>query len=158
MEFWRGWPRTGCRLTPLVSIQNPGPEKCQEVRERELCFFSVLSPRHGGEMVWKKQSSRVLGLCFFSHHFPPCLGLRHWKNKVLSLSLPDIFQDQGSGYSLRGPKGILYRISPIQIPSKCWGWSNLMYARAWAMHIYAMQSACDYACLCMRLCTSMPCS
>ena len=26
------------------------------------------------------------------------------------------------------------------------------------MHLYAMQSSCDYACLCMWLCTYMPCS
>jgi hypothetical protein len=91
MEFWQGWPCTGCRLTPLVSIQNPGPEKCPEVRERELGFFSVMSPRYGGEMVWKKKSPRVLGLCFFPHHFPLCLGLCFFfqiteKNKVLSLT------------------------------------------------------------------------
>ena len=33
-----------------------------------------------------------------------------------------------------------------------------MYARAWALHLYAMQSSRDYACLCMWLCTSTPCS
>ena len=36
MEFGQGWPFTGCLLTPLVCIQNPGPEKFQEVRERGL--------------------------------------------------------------------------------------------------------------------------
>ena len=36
------------------------------------------------------------------------------------------FQHQGSWYSFRGAKGSLYWFSPIQIPSKCWGWSNLM--------------------------------
>ena len=35
---------------------------------------------------------------------------------------------------------------------------RLWLARAWAMHIYAMQSACDYACMCMWLFTSMSCS
>ena len=29
-------------MTPLVSIQNPDPEKIQEVSERELASFSVL--------------------------------------------------------------------------------------------------------------------
>ena len=38
MEFGRGWSRTGCRLTPLVSIQNPDPEKFQEVSERTCKF------------------------------------------------------------------------------------------------------------------------
>ena len=33
-----------------------------------------------------------------------------------------------------------------------------MYARAWVRNSYAMQSARDYACLCMWLCTSTPCS
>ena len=37
----------------------------------------------------------ALGLCFFSHHSPPCMGL------------------------------CLYWFCPVQIPSKCWGWSNL---------------------------------
>ena len=48
------------------------------------------SPRHGGEMVWKKQSPRTLGLCFFSHHFSLMSGTlffsEHWK-KQSSLSL-----------------------------------------------------------------------
>ena len=30
-----------------------------------------------------------------------------------------------------------------------------IYARAWVMQFYATQSSCDYACLCMWLCTSM---
>ena len=33
-----------------------------------------------------------------------------------------------------------------------------MYARAWVRNSYAMQSSRDYACLCMWLCTSTPCS
>ena len=57
----------------------------------------------------------------------------HWKNTVLSLSLTDIFQDQGSEYSLRGSSGILYRVSPVKIPSKCWGWSNLVLMH-WTQH------------------------
>ena len=36
------------------------------------------------------------------------------------------FLNQGSGYSLRGARGILYWSYPIQIPSKCWGWSTLV--------------------------------
>ena len=42
------------------------------------------------------------------------------------MSLPDIFQHQSSGNSFRGAKGSLYLFCPIQIPSKCWGWSNLL--------------------------------
>ena len=42
MEFRRGRPRTGCRLKPLVSIQNPDSEKFQEVSEKGLDSFSVL--------------------------------------------------------------------------------------------------------------------
>ena len=28
-----------------------------------------------------------------------------------------------------GAKGILYWSCPIQIPSKCWGWSNLVFTQ-----------------------------
>ena len=42
MEFGQGRPLTGCLMTPLVSFQNPGPEKFQEVRERALASFSAL--------------------------------------------------------------------------------------------------------------------
>ena len=42
------------------------------------------------------------------------------------LKLPDIFQDYGSGYSLRVSSVSLYGVSPNQIPFKCWGWSNLL--------------------------------
>ena len=75
MEFGLVWPPTGCRLTPLMSIQNPDPEKCQEVSERELASFSVMKknrvPDMGEKWCGKKQSPRVLGLCFFltSWHF-----------------------------------------------------------------------------------------
>jgi hypothetical protein len=94
MEFWQGWSCTGCRLTPLVSIQNPGPEKCQEVRERELSFFqcseknTVPDMRGNGER--KKHSPTTLGLCFFFTAFLPhvwdCFFSEHWK-KQSSLSL-----------------------------------------------------------------------
>ena len=51
---------------------------------------------------------------------------KHWNWPVFSLSLPDIFQDQGSKYSLRVSSGSLYRVSPVKIPSKCYGRSNLL--------------------------------
>ena len=39
---------------------------------------------------------------------------------------PLVCWSQGSGYSLRVSKGSLYRVSPDEVPSKCWGWSNLV--------------------------------
>ena len=71
-------------------------------------------------MVWKKQFSpfpSMPRILFFS---------KHWNWPVFSLSLPDIFQDQGSKYSLRVSSGSLYRVSPVKIPSKCYGRSNLL--------------------------------
>ena len=41
MEFGQGRPRTGCLMTPLVSIQNLGPEKFQEGVSRELVSLKV---------------------------------------------------------------------------------------------------------------------
>ena len=40
-------------LDPLMSMRNPGREKCQEVRERELCFFSVLKKNRVPDMGGK---------------------------------------------------------------------------------------------------------
>ena len=68
---------------------------------------------------------------FFSHHFSPMSGTLFFFQSTeigkSSLSLPEIFQDQGSGYSLKVSSGSLYGISPVKIPSKCWGWRNLVY-------------------------------
>ena len=118
-------------MTPLVSIQNPDPEKCQEVRERELASFSILKKNRDLDMG-EKWCPRVLGLCFFLNISPPFLGLWFFFQNTeigkfsLSLSLPDIFQDQGSGYSLRVSSGRLYSISPVTISCKCLGCSNLL--------------------------------
>ena len=49
-----------------MSFQNPDPEKFQEVSDRGLASFSVLSPRHGGEMVRKKTESKSSWTLFFS--------------------------------------------------------------------------------------------
>ena len=75
-------------MTPLVSIQKPGPEKFQEMTERELANFSVLkkkpSPRHGGGNGEKKQSPRTLGLYFFPTPFFGFLPLV-WDYKPLKM-------------------------------------------------------------------------
>ena len=64
----------------------------------------------------------VYGVVFFSsHHFPP----KAPKITIALDCLPSTFQDQGSGYSLRGVQGSLHWVCPVQIPSKCWGESNL---------------------------------
>ena len=71
----------------------------------------------------KKTSPRTLGLCFLTLFLPHVLDsvfFRTLKKTNFSLSLPDIFQGQGSGYSPRGSSGTLYRVSPVKIPSK-WG-------------------------------------
>ena len=62
IEFGQGRPGTGCLMTPLVSIQNPGPETFQEVRERGLASFSALAL---GDMVWKNRVQEFLDYVFF---------------------------------------------------------------------------------------------
>ena len=85
-----------------MSIQNPDPEKFQEVSERGLASFSVLKKTES--KAWegngaKKKGPRTLGLCFFSHHFSPMSGTlffsEHLNLQVLSHSHPEIFLDQG---------------------------------------------------------------
>ena len=84
----------------------------------------------GGNGV-KKQSSRVLGLSSFPHHFPPMSGTLFFFQAPKLVSALDYqsatFQHQDSGYSFRGARGSLYWFSHIQIPPKCWGWSNLLF-------------------------------
>ena len=83
-------------MTPLVSIQNPGPENVQEVRERGLASFSFLkkteSQAWGRNGLKKKQSPKVLGLCFFSNHFSPMPGTlffsEHYNYRALHLTGP----------------------------------------------------------------------
>ena len=54
---------------------------------------------------------------------------------------------------------ILWLCMPVHVIMHIYGTqSDYNSARAWAMHIHAMQSVCDYACMWMWLCTSMPCS
>ena len=85
----------------------------------------------GGKWSEKKQSPRASWTLFFSEPFLPHV----WDSvffrplKIISslLSVPEIFQHQGSGNSFRGAKGSLYWFCPIQILSKCWGWSNLLF-------------------------------
>ena len=65
-----------------------------------------------GEMVWERQSPRVLGLCFFPHHFPPMSGTPKMAG---ALDYPSAtFQHQDSGISYRGAKGSLYWFCPYQ--------------------------------------------
>ena len=57
MEFSQGLPPTGCLLTPWVSIQNPGPEKFQEVKKKTCQFQCSEKSRvpgmgGGGNGVW----------------------------------------------------------------------------------------------------------
>ena len=121
-------------MTPLVSIQNPGPEKCQEVRERELCFFSVLTknrvPDMGEKCCEKKTESKSSWTLFFFTQFPPHVGdsvFFRAPKLASALDYPSAtIQHQGSGNSFWGAKGSLYWFCPILILSKCLGWSNLI--------------------------------
>ena len=72
-------------------IQNPDSEEFQEVSDRGLAIFSVLKKtesqawgRNGGE------KNRVQELFFRTLKLASPLSL-----------FPEVFQDQGSGYSLR---------------------------------------------------------
>ena len=59
MKFGQGRPRTGCLMTPLVSIQNLSPENFQERGKERICQFSTLkteSQACGGNAVGKKES------------------------------------------------------------------------------------------------------
>ena len=81
---------------------------------------------------WCKKNTESESLFFSPFTPPPMLGtlfiVRALKlASPLSLSLHEIFQDQGSGYLLRVSSGSLYGVSLVKIPSKCWGWSNLMF-------------------------------
>ena len=84
----------------------------------------------GEKWSGKKLSPRTLEICFFPDHFSLMSGtLFIFRAPKLASALDypsSVFQHQGSGYSFRGAKGSLYWFCPIQIPSKCWGWSNLM--------------------------------
>ena len=65
---------------------------------------------------------------FFLTISPSCLGLCYLRALKLAsfLSLSEILQDQGSGYSLRMSSCSLCEGSPLKITSKCCGWSNLV--------------------------------
>ena len=53
---------------------------------------------------------------------------------------------------------ILWLCMPVHVIMHIYGTqSDYNSARAWAMHIHAMQSVWDYACMWTWLCTSMPC-
>ena len=64
MEFGQGSTRTGCLMTPLVSIQNLGPEKFQEGVRRELINFNDLkkteSQAWGGNGLKKNRVQELL--------------------------------------------------------------------------------------------------
>ena len=116
-------------MTPLVSIQNPDPEKVKEVSKRGLASFNVM--KKTDSQKWGRNGVEKIKVQeFFLNISPPCLGLCFFLLQITeigksSLSLPENFQGQGSGYSLRVSSGSLYGVSPVNIPSKCWGWSNL---------------------------------
>ena len=48
--------------------------------------------------------------------------------RALKFASPLSLTHKGSGYSPRVSSGSLYGVSPVKIPSKCWGQSNLVYS------------------------------
>ena len=84
----------------------------------------------GGRMVWEKNESKNSWTLFFFTTFPPhILDSVFFRAPKLTSALDypsATFQHQGSGNSFRGAKGSLYWFCPIQILSKCWGWSNIV--------------------------------
>ena len=99
------------------------------MRERGLANFNVLkkqSPRHGGNGLKNKTESK--NSWTFHNISPPRLGLWFFQNTKTgkSHSLTSwIFSGPGF-WILRVSKGSLHGVSPDQILSKCWGWSNLI--------------------------------
>ena len=77
------------------------------------CFFPVLK---------KKKRPRNSWTLFIFEPFSPMSG-----TPFPFIPLPDIFQHHRSGNSFRWAKGSLYWSRPTQIPSKCWGCSNLIF-------------------------------
>ena len=85
--------------------------------------------------MWKKQSSeknmggKGVKKTESKNSWTPHVwdSVFYWAPKLASaLDYPSAtFQHQVSGNSFRGAKGSLYWFCPIQILSKCWGWSNL---------------------------------
>ena len=132
--IWIGQDQYRLPLAPLNEFPEPWCWKISGTERRELIIFSGLkkteSQTWGGEMFRKKtESKKLLDSVFFQTISPPCLGLCFFRPlKMISslLSVPEIFQHQGSGNSFRGAKGSLYWSCPIQIPPKCWRWSNLI--------------------------------
>ena len=90
MEYWQDWPRAGCCLTPIVSIQNPDPEKFQELRERGLANYSALkkteSQTCGGNGEKKDRVQELLD-SVFSHHSSPMSGTLLFF-RTLKLAIP----------------------------------------------------------------------
>ena len=118
----------------VCSVQNPGPETFQEVRERGLANFSALkkteSQAREGNGEKKTESKNSWTLFFFTPFLPHVWDSVFFRAPKLAsaLTFPSAtFQHQGSGYSFRGAKGSLYWSWRIQIPSKCWGRSNLLF-------------------------------
>ena len=102
-RIWSGL--TPCRL-PFDTISEY-PEKIQEVREKGLASFSVPNknrvPDMGGNSVTNLRVQEFL---------PPMPGtlffFQNTKTGKSYLSLPEFFQDQGSGHSLRVVGLLLY--------------------------------------------------
>ena len=122
----------------------------------------------GEKWFGKKQSPRSSWTLFFFRPFPPhvwdSVFFRPLKMISSLLSVPEIFQHQGSGNSFRGAKGSLYWSCPIQIPPKCWGWSNLVHTYLprfsftgtfLVLRVRTLYFTCTYVlgCLCSRCVT-----
>ena len=114
-------------------------------------------PDMGGNGQKKNRVQKLLD-SVFQHNFSPLSGTlffsEHSNWQVLSPALPEIFQDQGSGYSQRVSSGRLYGVSPDQIPSKCWGWSNIVRNSIYELFLKIVFSVLSLgkACLASYIC------
>ena len=129
----------GCKFPFLMLVSHVLPIKLpnhkihRDVKFHFLCLFLMCSRKSSRiRSIFHTGDSSVWDSVFFPNTK---------KNKVLSHSLPDIFKDQVSGYSLRGSSGTLYGVSPVKIPSKCWGWSNLVYTCKRRVTVYTKETS-----------------
>ena len=120
--------------------QNSLRDRPYQVAPSQTVEWNLVWADVGEYGVEKKTKSKSSWTLFFFSLFPPYawdpVFSEHLNWQILSLSLTDIFQDQGSGYSPRVSSASLYGVSPVKIPSKCWGWSNLGHSlilRLWTM-------------------------
>ena len=124
MEFGLVWCRTGCLLTPLVSIQNPGSSKQVEVCPRVVRKFQLFFPA-----LKKKQSPRNSWTQFFFEPFLPhvwdSVFFQSWNFRTTLGQTYPCLLEPGFWILTKGVKRQPVRHQTRPNSTKCWGWSNL---------------------------------